>query len=160
MGKPEDPCRDRASEARDDWEQLCQPLTDEERRENARKIEALSVPDRFALMFGHASEPRETPETDAMETVWNDTGLMVVSATFARRLERQRDEAREHAANAEASLKMAINSANARQTETEHAMRQRDELLAACEWALSELGKHTRPSPLDKAIAAVKGGTP
>jgi hypothetical protein len=39
----------------------------------------------------HASEPRETPETDAMETVWNDTGLMVVSATFARRLERQRD---------------------------------------------------------------------
>jgi hypothetical protein len=70
----------------------------------------------------HASEPRATPETDAMETVWNDTGLMVVSATFARRLERQRDE-----------------------------------LLAACEWALSELGKHTRPSPLDKAIAAVKG---
>jgi hypothetical protein len=40
----------------------------------------------------HASEPRATPETDAMETVWNDTGLMVVSATFARRLERQRDE--------------------------------------------------------------------
>jgi hypothetical protein len=36
--------------------------------------------------------------------------------------------------------------------------RQRDELLAACEWAVSEFGKHTRPSPLDKAIAAVKGG--
>jgi hypothetical protein len=36
--------------------------------------------------------------------------------------------------------------------------RQRDELIAACEWALSELGKHTRPSPLDKAIAAAKGG--
>ena len=35
--------------------------------------------------------------------------------------------------------------------------RQRDELLAACEWAQSQLGKHTRPSPLDKAIAAVKG---
>jgi hypothetical protein len=35
---------------------------------------------------------------------------------------------------------------------------QRDELLAACEWAVSEFGKHTRPSPLDKAIAAVKGG--
>jgi hypothetical protein len=27
-----------------------------------------------------------------METVWNDLGVMVVSATFARRLERQRDE--------------------------------------------------------------------
>jgi hypothetical protein len=40
----------------------------------------------------HASEPRATPETDAMETIWTDTGLMVVSATFARRLERQRDE--------------------------------------------------------------------
>jgi hypothetical protein len=36
--------------------------------------------------------------------------------------------------------------------------RQRDELIAACEWAVSEFGKHTRPSPLDKAIAAVKGG--
>ena len=35
--------------------------------------------------------------------------------------------------------------------------RQRDELLAACEWAQSQLGKHTRPSPLDKAIAAMKG---
>ena len=36
--------------------------------------------------------------------------------------------------------------------------RQRDELIAACEWAVSEFGKHTRPSPLDKAIAAAKGG--
>jgi hypothetical protein len=160
MRTPEDPCRDPASEARDDWEQLCHPLTDEERRENARKIEALSVPDRFALMFSHASEPRETPETDAATlNKWQDScPLQVVPKLLAVALERQRDEAREHAANAEASLKMAINSANARQTETEHAMRQRDELLAACEWALSELGKHTRPSPLDKAIAAVKGG--
>jgi hypothetical protein len=125
----EDPSRDPASEARDDWEQLCQPLTDEERRENARKIEVLSVPDRFALMFSNASEPRATPETDY--AAWGETD--VVEAAFARRLERQRDEAREHAANAEASLKMAINSANARQTETEHAMRQRDELLEALE---------------------------
>jgi hypothetical protein len=77
----------------------------------------------------HASEPRVTPETDC--AAWGETD--VVEAAFARRLERQRDEAREHAANAEASLKMAINSANARQTETEHAMRQRDELLEALE---------------------------
>ena len=27
------------------------------------------------------------------------------------------------------------------------------DLLAACEWARIELGKHTRPSPLDAAIA-------
>jgi hypothetical protein len=40
----------------------------------------------------HASEPRATPETDAMETVWNDLGVMVVASGFARRLERQRDE--------------------------------------------------------------------
>jgi len=86
-----DPTRDPASEARDDWEQLCQPLTDEERRENARKIEALSVPDRFALMFGNASEPRATPETDAasFSTVYQGE---LVKASFARRLERQRDE--------------------------------------------------------------------
>ena len=166
MRHPEDPCRDPASEARDDWEQLCHPLTDEERRENARKIEALSVPDRFALMFSHASEPRATPETSAeVQRIRSDMRILKEDemdelADVCERLERQRDEAREHAANAEASLKMAINSANARQAETEHAMRQRDELLAACEWALSELGKHTRPSPLDKAIAAVKGGTP
>jgi hypothetical protein len=61
MLKPEDPCRDPASEARDDWEQLCQPLTDEERRENARKIAELSVPDRFALMFSHAAVKGGTP---------------------------------------------------------------------------------------------------
>jgi hypothetical protein len=35
---------------------------------------------------------RPTPETDAMETVWNDLGVMVVHSGFARRLERQRDE--------------------------------------------------------------------
>ena len=136
---PEDPCRDPASEARDDWEQLCQPLTDEERRENARKIEALSVPDRFALMFSHASEPRPTPETSAeVQRIRSDMRILKEDemdelADVCERLERQRDEAREHAANAEASLIMAINSANARQTETEHAMRQRDELMDALE---------------------------
>jgi len=98
MRTPEDPTRDPASEARDDWEQLCQPLTDEERRENARKIESLSVPDRFALMFSHASEPRATPETDGAYLVIRGSNSIYVCdelgamATFARRLERQRDE--------------------------------------------------------------------
>jgi hypothetical protein len=176
MRTPEDPCRDPASEARDDWEQLCRPLTDEERRENARKIEALSVPDRFALMFSHASEPRATPETDALwiHCVRNPgPGSVIRIASRARRLERQRDEAREHAANAEASLKMAINSANARQTEAEHAMRQRDELMEALEdiafgavikrasggcgqRQLSSAAQMSRHA--ESAIAAVKGG--
>jgi len=130
MRTPEDPCRDPASEARDD----------------------------------HASEPRATPETDAMETVWNDLGVMVVASGFARRLERQRDEAREHAANAEASLKMAINSANARQTEAEHAMRQRDELMEALERITRNPGDcdfetgFTSGHIARAAIAAVKGG--
>jgi hypothetical protein len=53
----------------------------------------------------------------------------------------------------------AANESIARVYETSKRLeRQRDELIAACEWALSELGKHTRPSPLDKAIAAAKGG--
>lgn len=166
MSKPEDPCRDPASEARDDWEQLCQPLTDEERRENARKIEALSVPDRFALMFSNASEPRETPETDShalrAQDIEGGGNFEAVHANISRRLERQRDEAREHAANVEASLKMAINSANARQTETEHAMRQRDELLEALEFYRKHmlLGYDITDSGqvAEAAIAAVKGG--
>jgi hypothetical protein len=167
---PEDPCRDPASEARDDWEQLCQPLTDEERRENARKIEALSVPDRFALMFGHASEPRATPETDSLGYIPTDLAPAWPLVQHARHLERQRDEAREHAANAESSLKMAINSANARQTETEHAMRQRDELLEMLESFLGRArmgevnkGMFVRIEELEglsAAIAAVKGVTP
>ena len=61
MRTPEDPCRDPASEARDD----------------------------------HASEPRATPETDALwdHCVKNPgpgSGLRI--ACHARRLERQRDE--------------------------------------------------------------------
>lgn len=31
MRRTEDPCRDPASEARDDWEELCKPPTDEEK---------------------------------------------------------------------------------------------------------------------------------
>jgi len=49
--KPEDPCRCYASEARDDWHELCPPPSEDERRENARAIQALTVPERFRLMF-------------------------------------------------------------------------------------------------------------
>ena len=127
----EDPTRDPASEARDDWEQLCQPLTDEERRDNARKIEALSVPYRFSLMFSNASEPRATPETD--DAAWGETD--VVEAAFARRLERQRDE-----------LLEALESflGRARMGEVNKGMFVRIEELEG----------------LSAAIAAVKGGRP
>lgn len=37
---------------------------------------------------------------------------------------------------------------------------QRDALLEACEWARENLGKHTRPSPLDTAIAIAKAAAP
>jgi hypothetical protein len=115
----------------------------------------------------HASEPRATPETDALwiHCVRNPgpgSGLRI--ASHARRLERQRDEAREHSANAEASLKMAINSANARQTEAEHAMRQRDELMEALERIARNPGDcdfetgFTSGHIARAAIAAVKGG--
>jgi hypothetical protein len=115
----------------------------------------------------HASEPRATPETDSMgytPTVLTPAWRLM---QHARRLERERDEALEHAANAEASLKMAINSANARQTETEHAMRQRDELMEMLESFLGRArmgevnkGMFVRIEELEglsAAIAAVKG---
>ena len=98
---------------------------------------------------------RPTPETDAQE--FNRYSQMVgrpgwvVGASLARRLERERDEITER-------WEKAANAYLIEQGKREAAERQRDELLAACEWAQSQLGKHTRPSPLDKAIASVKGG--
>lgn len=64
MRLPEDPCRCRASEDRDDWEELCEPPSQDERRENARRIQALSVPDRFALMFGRVGVTPSPTGTD------------------------------------------------------------------------------------------------
>jgi hypothetical protein len=55
MRSKEDPCRDPASEARDDWadaDNLEGPgPTDEERRNNARAISKLTVQERLELMF-------------------------------------------------------------------------------------------------------------
>jgi len=51
MRRHEDLRRDPASEARDDWPELCPPPSEDERRENARAIQALTVPERFRLMF-------------------------------------------------------------------------------------------------------------
>jgi uncharacterized membrane protein YccC len=135
----EDPTRDPASEARDDWEQLCQPLTDEERRENARKIEALSVPDRFALMFRHASEPRETPETDALVPSQGRIRTMREYIdeleAHARCLERQRDE-----------LMEALESL------LQHRPR--------ADWEGLTIAEGLTWDDAEDLIAAVKGGTP
>jgi len=56
--KREDPTRCYSSEARDDWAELCQPPSDEERRENARAIQALTVPERFRLMFNPPTDDK------------------------------------------------------------------------------------------------------
>lgn len=37
--------------------------------------------------------------------------------------------------------------------------RQRNKMRDALEWAQSEIGKTTRPNPVDKALAAAKGET-
>ena len=89
---------------------------------------------------------RPTPETDAAA---NESIVRVYETS--KRLERQRDEW--HGA-----FLLATKRAGDAGELLVGLKRQRDELLAACEWAVSEFGKHTRPSPLDKAIAAAKGG--
>ena len=142
MKTPEDPCRDPASEARDD----------------------------------HASEPRATPETDAITFdpyPWNQNGpgrshypdVMCpcedgewVKADFARLLERQRDGAMETA-------KRFADVADGLERQLSEARSQRDELLEAL-YAIEErfvdgcdtyddwqfMGETARA-----AIAAVKG---
>jgi uncharacterized membrane protein YccC len=135
----EDPTRDPASEARDDWEQLCEPLTDEERRDNARKIGALSVPDRFALMFSQASETRATPETDALVPSQGRIRTMREYIdeleAHARRLERQRDELME-------ALEALL----------QHRPR--------ADWEGLTIAEGLTWDDAEDLIAAVKGGTP
>ena len=73
----------------------------------------------------------DTPETDGE---WNRIACYEhpqfeqAIADFARKMKRERDEARELAANLEVSLTAAIRSANVRQDETEHAMHECREL--------------------------------
>jgi hypothetical protein len=108
----------------------------------------------------HASEPRATPETDAasFSTVYQGE---LVRASFARRLERQRDEW--HGA-----FLLAAKRAGDAGELLVGLKRQRDELLEAL-YAIEErfvdgcdtyddwkfMGETARA-----AIAAVKGGTP
>ena len=72
----------------------------------------------------------DTPETDAILKQFEHI-LPLDSCEIteiARKLERERDEAKELAANLEVSLTAAIKSANVRQDETEHAMHECSEL--------------------------------
>lgn len=73
----------------------------------------------------------DTPETDYVENNLGNCAHPVLSSFF-HKLERERDEARELAANLEISLTAAIRSANARQDETKHAMAERDEAVRSC----------------------------
>ena len=85
----------------------------------------------------------DTPETDnaafAACEVYEDCG--VVYAEFAEQLERERDEARELAANLEISLTAVIRSANVRQDETEHAMAKRDKAEKQASESINQVGK-------------------
>jgi hypothetical protein len=88
------------------------PPTPEERAAMARELDAVAPTpgDKFALMFGH----RPTPRTDEFMAA---TCCDLDHCTdFARQLERE-------LADALGTISMAINSANARQAETEHARR-------------------------------------
>jgi hypothetical protein len=72
---------------------------------------APTAADKFALMFSNASETRATPECNR-EQFHRDNGharehSIVVSAPFARRLERQRDAWQELAASSELLRKKA-----------------------------------------------------
>ena len=71
-----------------------------------------------------------------METVWNDLGVWVVASGFARRLERQRDEALD-------ALELALEALEF----------YRKHMLLG--YAITDSGQVA-----EAAIAAVKGGTP
>lgn len=77
--------------------------------------------------------------------------------------QKQRDSAiaeleacRRELAEARANRDYETDVAATLRCERDEAREQRDRLAEACRWAQRELGKHTRPSPIDKALAAVK----
>lgn len=66
-------------------------------------------------------------------------------------------EAKRELDNAESDKRQADTDTIRALRERNEARQQRDRLAEACRWAQAQLGKHTRPSPIDKALAAVKG---
>ena len=66
-------------------------------------------------------------------------------------------EAKRELDNAESDKRQADTDTIRALRERNEARQQRDRLAEACRWAQAQLGKHTRPSPVDKALAAVKG---
>jgi len=105
------------------------PPTTEERAAMARELDAVAPTP--AEKFRLMFGHRLTPRTDAVRFRVGESDHWAVHEVYAKQLERELAEARE----------------------------QRDRLAEACRWAQRELGKHTRPSPIDKALAALKGGT-
>ena len=79
----------------------------------------------------------DTPETDAVAVIegnWDTKALRM--GDFARKLERERDVAREVTKNLSVALTAAIRSANVRQEEAEQAIAERDEWKEVAEGSL------------------------
>jgi uncharacterized coiled-coil DUF342 family protein len=124
----------------------------------------------------HASEPRATPETDAL--VPSQGRIRTIREyideleAHARRLERQRDELRDKTIDALAKVGVLTEAADYLNGRLREVTAQRDELLEIANRAVSALdgnlrceetckcsGRH-QISELQAAIAAVKGGQP
>jgi hypothetical protein len=91
-----------------------------------------------------------------------NSGSIVSRVKAAVRMAGELAEASQHVANLEVSLTAAINSANARQNETEHALAQRDALAVALRRIASGDYSFLKCVCLiaTKALAAVEGDKP
>ena len=88
--------------------------------------------------------PHPTPRTDAVLNTFNGVASKLAAdlATHAETLE------------LELAASFKGTELIARMLADERGLSGR--LAAACQWAQSELGNHTRPSPIDKALAEWK----
>ncbi len=75
------------------------------------------------------------------------------------RLKRERNQARGLLKYANKGAERNAEALRISSEKLNEARGQKWRLAEACRWAQRELGKHTRPSPIDKALAALKGGT-
>jgi hypothetical protein len=132
------------------------PPTPEERAAMARELDkvAPNPAEKFELMFGH----RLTPRTDAVRFRVGESDHRAVHEVYAKQLERELAEARALLAAANKGAERNAEALRISSEKLNEAREQRNRLAEACRWAQRELGKHTRPSPIDKALVALKGG--
>ena len=163
------------------------PPTTEERAAMARELDAVAPTpgDKFRLMLGQ----RPTPRTDAAANesivkVYETSKQLERELAEAReegeeqarllgmsgereagllaeidRLKRERNQARGLLKYANKGAERNAEALRISSEKLNEARGQKWRLAEACRWAQRELGKHTRPSPIDKALAALKGGT-